>query len=183
MYKRQDKNIISNLEISTYKREVERYGKDFIDSAEKLFSLESSLICEALTRLTNPENYLIFILITIDKYLSLLNHNQKQLFISQNLGLYSKEFSINKETRSILAKKFTNIQIKIYDCLNNKPGFEIHNELVQNHWIKVQEIVAGEDLEYIEPSVLSSLVHMFVNRSFHSQQRACLLYTSPSPRD
>lgn len=47
--------LISNVSISTYQREIERYGKNFIDASETIFFIDSICICKILTKLKNDE--------------------------------------------------------------------------------------------------------------------------------
>jgi len=176
-------NLIWKIQTDMYVRELERYGPNTMTLSEELFFHDSELVLNALALIKDEEIYFLFILKCIDSFLTQLHFNtiEKLFFSKQNALAYKKEFELEKSTRRSLAKKYRLVSE------NLKKVFL--NEGVTNKFITIEEIMLNRDhaiknltsklldncnkklLQVEFDGLLSSYIHMFVNRAFRSRQR------------
>jgi thiopeptide-type bacteriocin biosynthesis protein len=161
--------LISDLQLATYQRELERYGSNTIDLLESLFYHDSLLLVNIIR--STPEarlrfqqmydytEYLISLFIPeIEERLSFLDRMQEG---------YKTEFGATSSvSKKSMGKKYRSFQSeqKLPSLANDFSSLEaIAKEIL--------EINNKKALKLPLHDLLSSIVHMSVNRVFQSRQR------------
>lgn len=173
--------LVSNVSINTYKRELERYGKNTIQDFETLFFINSKLILDILnlTEETNTKKWL-YGLVAIDSFLNSWNiddNSKKELF--ENLKIsFANEFKADKNSRKYLSNKFRENKNEIenlFESSNIKferllKKFEAENKFVINLIDNKLRKDKNNSRDYLW-NLLASYIHMHCNRLFNSKQR------------
>ena len=181
-----DANIVWDVHIDSYKRELVRYGEHTINQSEQLFFYDSEKIIKLIELLSQSENssklrWLLSIKI-IDQLLSTFKYdiNEKEEVL-RNLSLkFAKEFHINSQIIKQLSQKYRINKRELHNLLeydlfpSQSDGFNailLHRNLEE---IKLAgEITAISNLkkEKYLTELLGSYIHMSMNRIFKSKQR------------
>lgn len=168
---------ISNLIIDTYKRELERYGKNTIEYAEELFFKSSELILNFLEY--DDEEKIMVALFYIDCILSELglSNEEKINWIKNYDNSFKIEFNADKSLNNQLKKKFVNFQPTYLEFIQSNEFEEIRNLITNNiseiHIVmeKILELEKKECLNVGMKDFFQSIFHMHINRLFVSSQR------------
>lgn len=175
-------DLIWNIELGTYKREFERYGKNTISEVEHLFFYDSEMIINALNLIIdNDELRFILLMKMVEDTLSLFYSNsiQKIDFSKIYQLLFKMEFNVDKIVNKQLSNKYRVLEPKIreYRLLDNEKYFPIM-DLLEKRKKLMQPIVKSfldyernEKLQVSIYDLLNSLIHMTINRGFRSKQR------------
>lgn len=179
---------IDNFYVDTYKREIERYGIETIEDCETIFCLDSNLIIELLSELSgfNDENEdfrLLLGVLLIDMYLEIANKNNidKLSFVSNNRDAFLNEHSYSKLVKQKLSEKYRDKKNLIESFIYYNQYHEDFNtiiNLINDYKEKISEIltpILGKK-SINKDSVLSSIIHMSINRLYYSHQRTCEMY-------
>ncbi|MEW7278626.1 lantibiotic dehydratase [Aquimarina sp. 2201CG1-2-11] len=171
-----DNHFINKIELSTYIRELERYGGDLIDEAETIFHYDSDMVMYLVSKLREnrqEKERWVLSLKAIDGYLRMFKLSSKEkLTIAQ--GLYSsfqKEFSASKNMRKQIDKKFRLYKDDIIESMKaeeNEYAYIINarNRSISDHIEKLLN-VEKRQLVYF----LNSFIHMTINRIAISNPR------------
>lgn len=163
------KEMIWNLQVDSYQRELERYGSEYIEDTEVAFYYDSILLLNLLNKdsfAENEELRLFAAVKNIDGWLSLfgLSLQEKMDFCKTMENVFSKEFSGDFKTH--INSKFRILKEDLYAFLTD---FEFQEEFDhRNQNIKQLNLCKEK---------LSSYIHMSINRWFPSEQRALELMT------
>lgn len=169
-----DDERIWNIQLDTYKREIERYGIDEIEKAENLFYHDSLVFLSHLKNEEFAENEQIRIYAAvknIDRYLSLFNWSlsEKFQFCKEMEIAFEKEF--NTELKKHIYAKYREYNAELYKFMTGK-HFDKH--------FKSRDIEASR--LNLNKDNLPSYIHMSINRWFASEQRAyeymCYIYAN-----
>ncbi len=179
-----DNGTISNVVIDSYERELDRYGYNLIESAEKIFQADSDLCVSVLFAGINEnfdDNSRWYLCIAIiDEYLNCFEftNKEKYLFCKEMRDKFAKEFNANKAQRRHLITKYRNakndidlfFREKVLNGQSTEWFFEklsFFSSLVSNIYIE-----GYKDLGYIENcNYLNSLIHMSIDRMVVSKNR------------
>lgn len=181
-------NEINDFSMHTYKREIERYGLKTMALSETFFHMDSMFVCRLLNQFKgiSPNHFFIMSLIAVDLIVSdfKLTFEQKCSFYSANRLAFSKEFRLNSSktlkekiqneyrvNRELVKKAFE--QEAEQDVLYLKPLREIYFDMAKD---LIPLISAITTISYKKgnvptPVLLSSYVHMFINRLYSSNNR------------
>lgn len=182
-----DSGAIWNIQVDSYKRELERYGDRYIEQAESFFFRDSEAITSILGMIEGEEGEMIrwlTALRSVDEYLNFvgLNIEEKHKYIDELRGDFSVEFMADKDFGSQLDKKFRRNKSIIEHWLSYDPEI-IKVNLAE--YIPILDVLSGrskkmqsdtEDMlslfnkEQILPR-LPSFLHMNINRIFRSKNR------------
>ena len=178
-----ENEIIHKIQIDTYQRELERYSRYNIEASEHLFYKESTLVIRAIRMIHNDENYFFLVLRFIDSLLQLFSYSleEKLKFCSQNALGYKKEFNADKRLTKQLNTKYQKLRTKCRKVLKNKTTLEGENALhiLNSEYIEaiapivlqIEENLKNYPKEVSKDALISSYIHMLVNRAFRSKQR------------
>lgn len=168
----------------TYNREIERYGDNSTDIVEKLFFIDSISILRflALANCTN-ENRWLYSMVWIDQLLDLFRfrEDRKSTFYESMYENYAFEFGIKKPAKVTMDKKYRKLTGQIeYVFYENKAEnkYEYISRIVssyeENSKYLVSQLLNMESKDALKVtlnSLVSSIIHMHVNRMFRTQQR------------
>ena len=177
-----ENEIIHRIQIDTYQRELERYSKYNIEDSEQLFHRESTIILNAIKAI-DDEDYFFIIVKFIDSLLQSFSYslNEKLQICTQNGAGYKREFQADKRLTKQLNTKYQKLRTKCRKILNNKTTLEKDNALhiLNSEYIEaigpivlqIEENLKNYPEEVSKDALISSYIHMLVNRAFRSKQR------------
>lgn len=160
--------IVSDLQIKTYNREIERYGAQRIDSVELFFNLNSQLIMGLIGRAYNNNQLYHFSMEILESSMNALKWDLiRQLAFSELIAnSFNTEFQLQTE-----GLKKINAGYK--DFITGIEQFEV-NKIIQKQLCangnSILELVK-ECEESEKDKMLTDLFHMHVNRLFPDNQR------------
>ncbi|MFD2742455.1 MULTISPECIES: lantibiotic dehydratase [Sphingobacterium] len=174
--------LLSKISIDTYTRELERYGKDLITEAEELFETDSFFILDLLNILNEKEDVENYKILAALKYVDIfvgcfdLTVDQKLELFNQMSKSFHQEFGGDKLLLIQLNKKYNSFQKTIQHIerndqdfiasLNNLISVKKNEDISIIRKIKKKRVV--EDWNF---GILSSYIHMSLNRLFMENQR------------
>ncbi|UZO81725.1 thiopeptide-type bacteriocin biosynthesis protein [Aquimarina sp. ERC-38] len=175
--------IVHKIQIDTYQRELERYSKFNIEASELLFYKESEVILKAIREINNEEDYFFLVIKLINSLLNLFTYSpdKKLKLCTQNVAGYKKEFQADKRLTKQLDTKYRKLKTKCKAILHDK-ATSVEEELlctINAEYIKemkpivyqIEENLKNHPEEVLKNSLISSYIHMLVNRAFRSKQR------------
>lgn len=181
-----DAGVIQKITIDTYTRELERYGSDqCIELVESLFFNDSICILNFLNSLDNSASdrlHMFFAFKGIDILLDDFNLdlNAKKDFIKFIKTAFFKEFGGNAQLEQILNDKYRTYRNDILEFnrgdTKSNYRYETFLEILSKRSLSnvpvIEQIytLLGSNNTNIY-SLVSSIIHMFMNRLFISQQR------------
>lgn len=182
-----DQNLIWKVQLDSYQREIERYGTNNIELFESLFFHDSNMISKVIASISGDEGERfrwIFSLRAIHELLNDFNLNtQQKLDLMKNLAdNFGKECGLNSHLIKQLSNKFRNenkVITEMLDCSkDNENNLQPLIELIQEKSeaskvtiLKILNIAKKEELKIPLEDLLSSYIHMMMNRLFKSKQR------------
>lgn len=172
-----EQDIIKSFEITTYKRELERYDYAGIEFSETYFGKESTMVMLLLRELEEigfEDRWLagtVFIDKLMDKFAYTLDG--KMEFFTQLSSQFNQEFNSNKALTKVIATKYKSSEQAIHSSI----GLE-NNELA-NVYRLLDSFLNSFSLDNLlsekgtedRNSYVGSLIHMFFNRLLVSQHR------------
>lgn len=174
--------LLHNLQLDTYNRELERYGDDHIHLAEKLFFTESEMVVNFLDLIDGEEQELrwLFALRALDELLLDAGYTdeQKLKFMEGLKTSFGQEFGMNKSLKKQLDLKFRTNKGTISEFLNispeDKPEYQSIWEVLKCRRIASaavwKELIATTNERQLD-TYLGSFAHMLMNRMFRSKNR------------
>ncbi|MBN8696475.1 MAG: lantibiotic dehydratase [Bacteroidetes bacterium] len=178
---------ISNFQIETYKREIERYGSKSIDICENIFCIDSkytlSFLVENKVHFNSELNIILYILLCMDFIISFAFKKDEFLrdeFIIERLGSFEKETINSKDITIKMDQKYRKIKKDVNSIFSEYPPNEFN--FIITHFQRKKKNLTKElnKLKEIYPSqpndarynvIIGSIIHMMVNRAFKSKQR------------
>ena len=175
--------LIWNVEADTYKREIERYGGNTIQISESIFFLDSSIIINFIAHYSNEQSFerssfaLRLIRFYLDSFeLSIL---EKLQFTESLKNAFYKEFGSEKDIKKQLDKIFISNQqliTKSFSSPINKSNrltrsIFSHKKEIEKNINSILIINKRGNLQTEMFNLLSSYIHMSVNRLFISNHR------------
>lgn len=168
---------IWNITLDTYKREIERYGSQFIEQCENLFYLDSECVMNLIHDVKDNTNVFfktIFSISTISYYLENFGLNDDQIY--SFLRHYNSNSNISKDTKVKMGHEFrkqrkyleqvfakgikTDKYRKRGDLIYRQDAYLIDKIIDKNR--------SNMDMTYPQ---LNSLIHMSINRVFETNRR------------
>ena len=170
-------NIIHNIVIDTYKREIERYRMQYISYCESIFSFDSFAVCNFLSLNYDEDKRWVFGILGINAYLENFGFslNDKVNILSFISNQFFTEFQGNKVLKVQLDKKYRENTYVLDDCLINKS--DDFNEMIKILQIRSEmnyEVVNNVLIDVSKSDLVDivlSIIHMFLNRLFYSNHR------------
>ncbi len=161
----QENGLVHKIMIDTYKREIERYGAETMVLSEELFAIDSLSVMEFVAE--NPDDYarFAFALRRINAYLDAfgLDIEAKKDFTEKMQKSFLEEFGDESDLRKKLNDKYRTLSKPIIETISTEDNFNIDHH--------VSQIIALSDNKIQLDSLISSYIHMFINRLFLSSNR------------
>ncbi len=169
---------IWDIQLHTYRRELERYGTNTMSISESLFFYDSEIIVNGINNIPNETDYFLFIIKLVFQHLDLFDYGdeEKMNFITMMRNGYRKEFNTKKETTKNLDAKYRLLKEKIHEVLgfnSSDLSYITGNDdlIYKNIKTTLVSYKKERDLQIDSDELLASYIHMTVNRSFKSKQR------------
>jgi lantibiotic biosynthesis protein len=180
------RGLVAKIQSDTYQREVERYGENTMSLSESLFMQDSFMTLEMLSRIEGSEGEEYrwrYAFRAIDDLLDNfeLSLSQKKALLLQLKTNFFQEFNGNKYLTQQLSGHFRTHRGSLLSILGEPNDDNEINELLDifesqkadNHNIAKQILAHYENktanVELFD--LLSSYIHMTLNRLFAAQQR------------
>lgn len=162
-------NLIWNVSINTYKREFNRYGLKTIPLVEKYFFYDSINILNLIQKSHDDDNLRFkMTLKLVDELLETFNllPKEKLNYLNNLQRSYKNKFSINTLEKRELNKKYQSLSIE------KEPSIEFKNLSELNKiGLKLKLLNTEDKLEIPFKNLMSSIIHMTINRCFKTKQR------------
>ena len=179
LYPLMKENIVWNLQYDTYKREIERYGgEDTIQYIERVFSVDSEciiLLLRLLPEAKNPDQdrWLLAIPL-IDDVLDCFGYSilEKRNIMKYCSDSYKTEFDLTNHTyKKQLDDKYRLNKNLINQFLSNTCSESSSYHDILNTRKKELREISTRLGKQLSPDVMSSIIHMCLNRLFKSKNR------------
>lgn len=165
-------HAVWNIQLDTYRREIERYGEEYMENTELLFCYDSGFFINCLAEgyFDENENYRLYSAIkNIDNYLSSFDFGltDKFYFCKEMESAFETEFGQNM--KKSLYSKYRLYSKSLYDYMKDT---ELTEAFAQRE-MKIKTLNLSREN-------LPSFIHMSINRWFDSSQRQfeymCYIY-------
>ena len=163
--------LVWNIQIDTYKRELERYGKNTIKILESYFYFDSELIARIIKESHDEENRFqnAFHYLNAVVNLYLPSYEKRFSFLDKMQLSFKKEFHINSIGRKQLGKKYRDFSSKLEATNPVFNDVDLHPIILIIS--KIKGLEEKSELEVSSQKLLGSMIHMTINRMFQSRQR------------
>lgn len=178
-----DDDIIYKIQTDNYQREIERYGSNTMEVAETLFYSESTMLLKAIDAIEDDDLYFLFILKAIDQLLNNFGYRIKEKLdlATINRDAYKREFSADRTLNKQLDKKYRDLKgalVEFLETTNTPSEYEYLEQILKEKEAQTSAVIK-KILKYKKegllelplPDLLSSYIHMLVNRAFRTKQR------------
>lgn len=177
-------DLVWNIQCDTYKREIERYGTNTVSLVEELFFIDSEFVIKMLCQLNeeNPDHQRWKLaLILIDSFLSTFSYDltQRKELLSSLSENYKKEFGFTQHQTTkqlndkyrLYRKEIENVMLWEREasetleliCARRSAFFPIAKTIIS--------IYQSDELQVSLQVLLTSLIHMTMNRWFRTKNR------------
>lgn len=157
-----------NVQLGTYKRELERYGKTTIADAETFFYRDSETVLDLIEQTIDDKNRFICTLKYLEQVINTFNFskNEELLFLERYKSQFQREFNADKKMKKEMNLMYSEIT---QTSLNIEP---VVLSILQKELINVFKTNEVEKKLLVSlDGLVGSLIHMSVNRIFKSKQR------------
>ena len=162
-------NQIWNLQLSTYKRELVRYGSTSMEISETFFFNDSENIIKLIEKSSDEKELFSLTFSYINSIIELFNFNEEILisFLFAMQKSFKKEFNVEKNTtKKSLSNKYREFEKNIIPIVRFVD--------LENLKVLIDEIIFLDKENKLEVSIeelLGSYIHMSLNRAFSNRQR------------
>ncbi len=179
--------MINKIQTDTYNRELERYGENTMELAESLFYIDSMVTLRLLDATEGEAGERLrwqFALRSIDELLDSFNYSpdRKLILLERLKEGFIEEHGAGKRLKLQLDTKFRAMRKHVDNALNRDNDttrdFNALTELlvwkrneVADIASKILDINASNSLQVSLDDLLSSYIHMMLNRIFKARQR------------
>lgn len=175
----QRNGTIWKTQMESYKREIERYGELTIELAEQLFFYDSMRALKVLfISIGDDEIRWKLAILSIDNMLNRfkVNHFDRHRLLENIRNSFSDEFGIDKYSKAVLDKKYRLNRQSIYNILKDQRHMYSIIELDEITCLNEDKIIESikmlnEGSQKLRFGILSSFIHMSLNRLFRNKQR------------
>ncbi|WP_316839786.1 lantibiotic dehydratase [Pedobacter gandavensis] len=184
-----ENGLIWKMQNDTYDREIERYGSQTMEQVETIFSQDSAAVLKMISQMQQTENEnfrWMWAIKSIDELFKAFNVSLDHKFeiIDSLRASFAQEFNANKLLKSQLDTKYRQHRDQMDKWLENEGLLAVDlNELQAIRILfertivmrpvahNLSQISSMENAEVSLENLLSSLIHMIVNRVITSQPR------------
>ena len=178
--------LINKVQTDTYKRELERYGKNSIELIETLFYIDSTVTLNLLDLAINANDEHIrwqIALHSVDELLTIFHYsaNEKLALLKHLKESFINEHGSDKALRLQLSAKYRRLRNDVESGMKNKVDstneifllLKKKSSLLQPVINQIIELKNNGQLEVPLAEIVSSCSHMMLNRIFSARQRTC----------
>lgn len=184
LHNRNSAQLLWRVQLDTYNRELERYGKHLIEEAESVFYIDSECVLSIIKKLNRNEYYRWMIALKlIDALLSDFSFclEEKKSLMESVSNSYKVEFGFNEYNSKQLNDKFRKNRLIVESVLNNKysdQSFLFLYSAIKRRSLYLKPIVESLHIKLSKNrqgiqlnTLLQSYIHMMLNRLFYSKAR------------
>ncbi|MDN3580922.1 lantibiotic dehydratase [Mucilaginibacter flavus] len=160
--------LVSDIQIKTYFKEIDRYGAARIENIETLFFLDSEHVLAALDKDTSPNNLYFATLQLMDSYLAfdIIDIESRILFAKNVAESFTAEFGFGQEDFKRINDEFKILKPRL---ISGKPS---NKKILSKKQKNILSLVFQSCNSKAERNkLLGDLIHMHINRLFNSKQR------------
>jgi thiopeptide-type bacteriocin biosynthesis protein len=161
---------IWDVQLATYQRELQRYGTHSITEAESVFFYDSEQVILIIAHSENDLDRFLNACYWVEHLISLFElPTEKQLiFIDRMRQQFKNEFEVKKETNKQLNLKYKNLETRLFQSSSIGAKQEV---LLSAAIRRILESDKNNLLDVSLEQLISSYIHMTINRTFRSKQR------------
>ena len=175
--------LVTKIQLDTYTRELERYGRQLIGEAEQVFHADSEAVMEMLHWLQKNDaqaDKWQFAVAGIDQYLVDFGYNLKQKLahITQLQQGFLQESGGGKPLLLQLNNKHRALKQELAAVFSNSPSLLVANgrSILQRRSRKLEPVIRKirghlRRQEKTADDLLASYLHMFIDRLFDTDNR------------
>lgn len=178
--------LIWKIQLDTYNRELERYGESLIEEAETIFYIDSACMVSLLKKIKGKEENCrwMIALYLIDTFLSdfsmnitekeqLTRHLSQSFKAEFGFDMYnSKQFNVKYREHKLTIEKVLKNRIESDDFNAFRIPIDKRSEELRTVISQVQYKLGKQKfIDVSLESLLSSYIHMTLNRLFRSKNR------------
>jgi len=160
--------LIADIQIKTYFRETERYGRGRIDLAEEFFCCDSKYVLRLLSaNYSTDQLYRLTLKMMTRLYtLSFTDTSERLSLIKAIANKFSNEFLLGNEDYKAINRSYENLKI-------NKTNYSLQaNEtLLKQYESTFCKLINACHVPNEKVNMITDIVHMHINRVFYSDQR------------
>jgi thiopeptide-type bacteriocin biosynthesis protein len=175
-----ERGCVNNMVLDTYKREIERYGEDTIEYAEKIFYSGSELVVNYLKNIAaKPADFseLHLAIVSVDALLEVFfsgNSDRINLLKLMHEGM-KHEFDDSKQVKLQLDNKYREYSGFFNNMARSKPSIILlAGKKEFDNYIKDLTLLKSNAQAVLPVKLMSlaaDLIHMHLNRLFNDKQR------------
>ncbi|WP_394750050.1 thiopeptide-type bacteriocin biosynthesis protein [Spongiimicrobium salis] len=182
-----EQDLIWKIQLDTYNREIERYGQNTMELSETLFCYDSAIVVQFLDIIEGDEGEelrWLFGLRAIDHLLNCFMYLlEEKLVLMEGLKTgFGKEFGMSRPLKKQLDDKYRKKRSIIEQFMTftkeSHPDYELILEILKINGEKMKPIAQQilyfrnkEQLHVNFNDLMSSYIHMLMNRLFKSKNR------------
>lgn len=171
-----DDGRVNRIDIATYNRELERYGENYIESAETLFSIDTECILSILAALFKKDENLRWMtaLKMVDAFFDDIAYDldKRAAYIERMSESYKMEFGFNmynaKQLNAIYRDKRNTI-VSVLNGVQENPDLVAAFGLIGKRSKVIKKLIGAGAV--MPENNISSYIHMMMNRLFRSKNR------------
>jgi len=168
---------IWKIQSDQYDRELKRYGAENINNTEQIFFADSVFTLETLNKSFSEKSRWHACLLSANQFMDFFNLSlsQKVDFTKMNSLNFQHEFGANNPiARKLINEKYKSNRLEIEDVLVN--GTHNHflierDKMMSGCYENINKYYENGKLDVEKESLLSSYIHMSVNRIIRSKPR------------
>ncbi|MES2274985.1 MAG: thiopeptide-type bacteriocin biosynthesis protein [Bacteroidota bacterium] len=161
--------LISDIQIKTYYREIERYGADRIKFVEEFFFLDSLNVKLLLAnRHTTIQLYSTALNLFQNLFKLCFNSIDVEIDFATNMAdAFKNEFNLDHQSLKKINQSFQDHKLALSDT-----GGKSLSDLSSSYTKVLLNILNDCDSEHQRTKIIADLLHMHINRLFDSHQRS-----------
>jgi thiopeptide-type bacteriocin biosynthesis protein len=167
--------LIHRIEIGTYHRELERYGKKHIELSEKIFSIDSEYVLSLLSFLRNKDENLRWMaaLMLIDRFLEDANFDgeEKYAYTNRLSESFKTEFGYTMYNAKQLNHIYRDRKKQVETALDKNKMRDNADLSALDALLMKKSDAMKIGIKDIPKTNISSYIHMSINRLFRSKNR------------
>jgi len=159
---------ISEVQMKSYNREVERYGKKNINKIEQIFNYDSKIVLSILSEQMDSITLYKFSVHLIEEVLfntGLTLHTQL-IFVKEMASNYVLEHKVNRKGLKLINRAYRN-ELRTGRLISIGVELSILTTRLKNSILETLKSYKGKERK----KLLADIFHMHVNRLFHKDQR------------
>ena len=163
-------NQVWDIQLGTYKRELERYGINTIAEAESFFYHDSLMIIKIIKNSKDDEIRFLNTLNWIENFILLFEMEDGEIlsFLDSLQKQFKEEFKVDKTVRKELSDIYRKLEEPLFKVVKLKKTNSVNLYKIVGKFLMLKK---KGSLQVSLEHVLASFIHMSINKCFRSKQR------------